>query len=313
MKKLIRLAIVMIGALLFMPQVQARLIRTFYLDDDINKCERVFVGTVNNVQVAGVEQSGSEVLDVLSVSTTVKLSIKGELKEGDNVAFRHRRPNASSPPVVNGHLAFDFEPTHTYLFLLQKTVDGQFELPAPEDYAQIVELSPVLLSIIQRPPKESAPLDYVVSMLVQFVEEEPSHCAAAVWLLESSRAFEQRLQDRAIRTRFIATLIQSTKTTEDENTLSAIYALLGKLNETSVIPDIIHFSTQEQQTKIIKSNAINWLFGFSPEEQRKALKVIVEQAHDKDVVEYAKRRLDSNLGVIQGSHRVETEASPPPQ
>ena len=311
MRKRILLIAVMVLACLPGREVQARLVGSFYLDGDVRRCQMVFVGTVEDVQVIGVEKSGTEILDVQLVSTAVSVPIKGNLKRGDRMTFRHRRTNASSSAVLNGYRSFDFAPQHTYLLLLQQTADGPYELPSPEDTG-IVELSSSVMSDLQQLPRRDDPLDYVISLLVKSVEEEPSHCAAALWLLERSEMFQQQLRDDVVRSRFVTTLIRVTKSTEeDENTLTAAYTFLGKLNATSIISDLVSFITQERETKIIKSNAINWLQGFPAEEQIKTLRVIIEQAHDKDVLDYAKRRLESNLGVTQASQRVETESRPP--
>ena len=195
-------------------------------------------------------------------------------------------------------MAFTFEPQHVYLLVLQKAEDGEYELPAPED-TRIVEVSTRTFPSIERLPRDAAPLDFAIDVLVKILEEEEGQCAAAIWLLERSEVFKGRLEENGIKEHFVHTLLRLTKSAQDEGTLNAAYTFLGRLNETSAIHDIIQFITQEQETTISKSNAINWLQGFPPEQQINTLKLIIEQAHDEGVLEYAKQRLESHLGTTQ--------------
>ena len=269
----------------------ARPVRMNVIDSDAKSCDVVFIGKIETIKKTFTDKSGPEILDLLEVKTKVGIPVKGGLKKGDAFIFDHWEVNAASPPMINGLGSFPLEKDKTYLFFLEQTDDGKYKLAAPESY--IVEFPAKLIPALKKAPKGKSPAAHVINLLVGLVEKLKGDCHAPVWLLSTSRMFKGKLKKKKPRKKFVKNLIQLTKTAKDESTLLTVYNFLGELNETSVIPDIVKFIITDQETKIIKQNAVNWLQCFPDADQVKALEQIIDQAKDTYVVEYAKKRLEA--------------------
>ncbi|MFH1437214.1 MAG: hypothetical protein ABIJ56_16015 [Pseudomonadota bacterium] len=267
----------------------ARPVRMNVIDSDAESCDVVFIGKIKKITPTGIDKSGPEILDLFEVKTKVLIPVKGGLKKDDPFSFDHWDVNAATPPMINGLSSFPLEKDKIYLFFLEKTDDGKYRLAAPESYG--VEFPAKLIPALAKAPKGKSPAAHVINILVRLVEKLKGDCHAPVWLLSTSKMFKDRLKMKKVRENFVKTLVKLTKTAKDENTMLTVYSFLGELNETSVIPDIVNFIVIDQETKIIKQNAVNWLQLFPDADQVTALEQIIDQSKDSCVVQYAKKRL----------------------
>ena len=284
------------------PAILARPVASIWLERDVEECEIIVVATVGRVEAGGVKDKVrpgsfvggkpfSESVQVLNVSYRPVYVIKGNLKTDATYTFQNYLLKGIPDPLYASHFAELKQGTSCLLFL-KRSVDGELELAAPEEAP--VSFNPQTLEKVKALPVSDKKLDTLVEILLLRIESQQPDMYSAVWMLSISSTLKEKAKDTDFRKRVVEPLIRITRTSRNGTDVAAAYMMLGDLNETSVIPDIIEFVCGKEKTWEAKSNAVRWLQDFSAIEQEKALEQIVARASDIDAAAYARDR----LGVI---------------
>lgn len=228
-------------------------------------------------------------LDALRATARVELALRGA-KHGQTLRFTHWRSRVGAPLGLNGPSYPKLVKGRRYLLVLQ--LHGKtLQLAAPEDTP--IEISPRALRGALK-QHVGPPLHKALALLrlqVLFCEKS---CGKAIWLLAGAPPAR-----RLPKAKMVALMLPVTRSkTTDANSKLAAYSVLGKLGESSVIPQIIAYCGGTTGRSDARANAVSWLQGFNNAQQIAGLKAILRQTSDPLVRRSASYRL-SHLRVVR--------------
>jgi hypothetical protein len=179
---------------------------------------------------------------------------------------------------------------NSYLFFLKNNKANAYSLKNEEDVA-IVKFSEEMLNAARAlHPKENS-TEYILDIIWASLKTQKDECWNSLNLMARSRIFERRLIAPEFRKIYLEKLKNLTKTAKDDRTLGECYAGLGRLGESSVIPQVVHFILNGNGNSFRRAGAVYWLSTFPSEEQKNALRIIMGNAKDKMVLDRASERL----------------------